>query len=69
MVAESLISEPSPGCFEMHRFVADYALEAEHRVESPAAQVSQADCTGGRAWHRAAPAHRPAHRLAAPSSG
>ncbi|MGK4579212.1 BTAD domain-containing putative transcriptional regulator [Kitasatospora sp. HPMI-4] len=69
MVAESLISEPSPGCFEMHRFVADYALEAEHRVESPAAQVAQADCTGGRAWHRAAPARRPAHRLAAPSSG
>ncbi|MBD0693624.1 AfsR/SARP family transcriptional regulator [Streptomyces sp. CBMA123] len=69
MVAESLISEPTPGCFEMHRFVADYALEAEHRVESPAAQVAQADCTGGRARHRAAPARRPVHRLAAPSTG
>ncbi|MFB7665290.1 BTAD domain-containing putative transcriptional regulator [Kitasatospora sp. NPDC056138] len=69
LVAESLVFEPSPGCFELHRFVADYALEAEHRVDPPAARAAPADCAGGRAWHRAAPARRPAHRLAAPSAG
>ncbi|WP_052709030.1 BTAD domain-containing putative transcriptional regulator [Streptomyces sp. NRRL S-495] len=68
LVAESLISEPSPGCFEMHRFVADYALEAEQPFGPPAAQVAQADCAGGRA-HRAVPSRRPAHRPAAPSAG